>query len=178
MTHETAIFAGGCFWCTEAVFKSLAGVESVESGYIGGTAENPTYKQVCGGDTGHAEAIRIGYDADAISYADLLDVFFATHDPTQLNRQGNDVGTQYRSAIFPLDEAQGDAARAGIARAQPDWPAPIVTSIEAATTWYPAEDYHQDYWDGEGQRNPYCMAVIPPKLAKLRKGFQEKLRAD
>lgn len=178
MTHETAIFAGGCFWCTEAVFKSLAGVESVESGYIGGTVPNPTYKQVCGGDTGHAEAIRIGYDAGAISYADLLDVFFATHDPTQLNRQGNDIGTQYRSAIFPLDDAQGDAARAGIARAQPDWPAPIVTSIEAATTWYPAEDYHQDYWDGEGQRNLYCMAVIPPKLAKLRKGFQEKLRAD
>ncbi len=156
---ETAIFAGGCFWCTEAVFKSLAGVESVESGYIGGSVANPTYKQVCSGDTGHA-----------------LDVFFATHDPTQLNRQGNDIGTQYRSAIFPLDETQAAAAEAAIARAQPDWPAPIVTRIEPASTWYPAEDYHQDYWDGEGQRNPYCMAVIPPKLAKLRKGFSERLR--
>jgi len=177
MTRETAIFAGGCFWCTEAVFQSLAGVESVESGYTGGTVANPTYKQVCGGDTGHAEAIRIGFDPAVIGYDDLLDVFFATHDPTQLNRQGNDIGTQYRSAIFPLSAAQADAARVGIDRAAPDWPAPIVTTIEAATEWYPAEDYHQAYWDGEGQRNPYCMAVIPPKLAKLRKGFADRLRA-
>ncbi len=177
MTRETAIFAGGCFWCTEAVFQSLAGVEKVESGYIGGTTANPTYKQVCGGDTGHAEAIRISFDPAVISYADLLDVFFATHDPTQLNRQGNDIGTQYRSAIFPLDAEQEDAARAGIERAATDWPAPIVTTIEPASTWYAAEDYHQAYWDGEGQRNPYCMAVIPPKLAKLRKGFAERLRA-
>lgn len=178
MTQETAIFAGGCFWCTEAVFQSLAGVESVESGYIGGTVENPTYKQVCGGNTGHAEAIRITFDPGAIGYDDLLDVFFATHDPTQLNRQGNDIGTQYRSAIFPLDDTQAAAARAGIDRAAADWPAPIVTTIEPASTWYPAEDYHQAYWEGEGQRNPYCMAVIPPKLAKLRKGFGERLRAD
>jgi len=177
MTRETAIFAGGCFWCTEAVFQSLAGVEKVESGYIGGTTANPTYKQVCGGDTGHAEAIRISFDPAVISYGDLLDVFFATHDPTQLNRQGNDIGTQYRSAIFPLDAEQEDAARAGIERAATDWPAPIVTTIEPASTWYTAEDYHQAYWDGEGQRNPYCMAVIPPKLAKLRKGFAERLRA-
>jgi len=178
MTRETAILAGGCFWCTEAVFQSLAGVDSVESGYIGGTVANPTYKQVCGGDTGHAEAIRITYDPSVISYGDLLDVFFATHDPTQLNRQGNDIGTQYRSAIFPQGEAQEAAARAGIERAGADWPAPIVTTIEPASTWYPAEDYHQAYWDGEGQRNPYCMAVIPPKLAKLRKGFAERLRTD
>lgn len=178
MTRETAIFAGGCFWCTEAVFQSLGGVEGVESGYIGGGVANPTYKQVCSGNTGHAEAIRITYDPAVISYGDLLDVFFATHDPTQLNRQGNDIGTQYRSAIFPLDDAQTEDAKAGIVRAQPDWPAPIVTTIEAASTWYPAEDYHQAYWDGEGQRNPYCMAVIPPKLAKLRKGFAERLRAD
>ncbi|WP_033074736.1 peptide-methionine (S)-S-oxide reductase MsrA [Sphingopyxis sp. MWB1] len=178
MPHETAIFAGGCFWCTEAVFQSLGGVEKVESGYIGGTVENPTYKQVCGGDTGHAEAIRISFDPAVITYDDLLDVFFATHDPTQLNRQGNDVGTQYRSAIFPLDDVQEAAARAGIARAQPDWSQPIVTSVEPAAAWYPAEDYHQAYWDGEGQRNPYCMAVIPPKLAKLRKGFSEKLRGQ
>ena len=176
MTRETAIFAGGCFWCTEAVFQSLEGVDGVESGYIGGQVVNPTYKQVCGGDTGHAEAIRISFDPSVISYADLLDVFFATHDPTQLNRQGNDIGTQYRSAIFPLDAAQADAARDGIQRAAADWPAPIVTTIESASEWYPAEDYHQAYWEGEGQRNPYCMAVIPPKLAKLRKGFSERLR--
>jgi peptide-methionine (S)-S-oxide reductase len=178
MTHETAIFAGGCFWCTEAVFQSLAGVERVESGYIGGHVADPTYKQVCGGDTGHAEAIRITFDPAVISYDDLLDVHFATHDPTTLNRQGNDVGTQYRSALFPLDAAQGDAARAAIERAQVDWPAPIVTTIEPVSDWYPAEDYHQSYWDGEGQRNPYCMAVIPPKLAKLRKGFANRLRAE
>lgn len=178
MTRETAIFAGGCFWCTEAVFQSLDGVDSVESGYIGGSVANPTYKQVCGGETGHAEAIRITYDPAVISYADLLDVHFATHDPTTLNRQGNDIGTQYRSTLFPLDDAQAEAARAGIDRAQADQSAPIVTTIEPVSTWYPAEDYHQSYWEGEGQRNPYCMAVIPPKLAKLRKGFAERLRAD
>lgn len=170
-----AIFAGGCFWCTEAVFGQLSGVSSVESGYLGGHVENPTYKEVCGGHTGHAEAIRIGFDADQISYADLLDIFFATHDPTQLNRQGNDIGTQYRSAIFPLDDAQRADAEAAILRAQPDWPAPIVTTIEGPATWYPAEDYHQNYWSGEGQRNPYCLAVIPPKLAKLKKGFADRL---
>jgi peptide-methionine (S)-S-oxide reductase len=178
MTRETAIFAGGCFWCTEAVFQSLAGIDSVESGYIGGTLPNPTYKQVCSGDTGHAEAIRITYDPAVISYGDLLDVHFATHDPTTLNRQGNDVGTQYRSTIFPLDDAQAEAARAGIERAGADRPAPVVTTIEPASTWYPAEDYHQAYWDGEGQRNPYCMASIPPKLTKLRKGFADRLRAE
>ncbi len=178
MTQNSAIIAGGCFWCTEAVFQSLAGVTLVESGYIGGHVKDPTYKQVCGGDTGHAEAIRISFDPTMIGFDDLLDVHFVTHDPTQLNRQGNDIGTQYRSTIFPLDSDQEKAARAAIARAQPDWPAPIVTTIETASTWYPAEDYHQSYWDGEGQRNPYCMAVIPPKLAKLRKGFAERLRAD
>jgi peptide-methionine (S)-S-oxide reductase len=170
-----AIFAGGCFWCTEAVFGQLNGVSSVESGYIGGAVENPSYKEVCSGTTGHAEAIRIGYDPAVIDYADLLDIFFATHDPTQLNRQGNDIGTQYRSAIFPLDDEQRSEAEAGIVRAQPDWPAPIVTTIEGPATWYPAEDYHQDYWSGEGQRNPYCLAVIPPKLAKLKKGFAQRL---
>ncbi len=170
-----AIFAGGCFWCVEAVFRQLRGVTSVESGYIGGSVENPSYKAVCSGTTGHAEAIRIIFDEKAISYADLLDIHFATHDPTQLNRQGNDIGTQYRSAIFPLDDAQRAEAEAAITRAQPDWPAPIVTTIEGPATWYPAEDYHQDYWSGEGQRNPYCLAVIPPKLAKLKKGFSERL---
>lgn len=175
MPHEEAIFAGGCFWCTEAVFGQLKGVESVVSGYIGGTAVNPTYKQVCSGTTGHAEAIRITYDPSMITYADLLDIFFATHDPTQLNRQGNDIGTQYRSAIFPLDDDQRQSAMEGIERASADWPAPIVTSIEGPATWYPAEDYHQEYWEGEGQRNPYCLAVIPPKLAKLKKSFAQKL---
>lgn len=178
MTQETAIFAGGCFWCTEAVFQSLDGIDKVESGYIGGHVADPTYKEVCGGATGHAEAIRITFDPAVIGYDDLLDVHFATHDPTTLNRQGNDVGTQYRSTIFPLDAAQGDAARDAIERAAADWPAPIVTTIEAASDWYPAEDYHQSYWDGEGQRNPYCMAVIPPKLAKLRKGFSDRLRTE
>ncbi len=175
MTQETAIFAGGCFWCTEAVFVGLRGVSTVESGYIGGHDAAPTYKAVCSGSTGHAEAIRITYNPSDISYADLLDVHFATHDPTTLNRQGNDVGTQYRSAIFPLDAAQQVEAEAGIARAQDDWPAPIVTMIEAAAPWYPAEEYHQDYWSGEGQRNPYCLAVIPPKIAKLQKKFSDKL---
>jgi peptide-methionine (S)-S-oxide reductase len=178
MMSESAIMAGGCFWCTEAVFQSLTGVESVESGYIGGAVANPTYKQVCSGTTGHAEAIRVTYDPDQISYGDLLDIFFATHDPTQLNRQGNDIGTQYRSALFPDSPAQDAEARAAIDRAQPDWPAPIVTTIEPLSTWYPAEDYHQEYWNGEGQRNPYCLAVIPPKLAKLKKGYAERLKVN
>lgn len=177
MAEQQATFAGGCFWCTEAVFQQLAGVRTVESGYIGGTVPDPTYEQVCGGGTGHAEAIRIGFDPDVIGYDDLLDVFFATHDPTTLNRQGNDVGTQYRSAIFPHDATQEAAARAAIERAQADHSAPIVTSIEPSGPWYPAEGYHQDYWNRIGDRNPYCMAVIPPKLQKLRKRFAEKLNA-
>lgn len=176
MATEQAIFAGGCFWCTEAVFRDVIGVERVESGYIGGTTEHPTYKQVCGGDTGHAEAIRVTYDPAVIGYDDLLDIFFATHDPTQLNRQGNDVGTQYRSAIFPLSDEQEAAARAGIERAG-EGRGKIVTTIEPLSTWYPAEDYHQEYWEGEGQRNPYCLAVIPPKLHKLRKSFAARTRS-
>ncbi len=171
-----AIFAGGCFWCTEAVFRDVIGVSAVESGYIGGAVPNPTYKQVCGGDTGHAEAIRITFDPAQLSYADLLDINMATHDPTQLNRQGGDIGTQYRSAIFPLDDEQSAEAVAAIARAQSDRSEPIVTTIEGPAIWYPAEDYHQEYWQGEGQRNPYCMAVIPPKLAKLRKSFAAKVK--
>jgi peptide-methionine (S)-S-oxide reductase len=174
---EYATLAGGCFWCTEAVFKDVIGVESVESGYLGGHIANPTYKQVCGGDTGHAEAIRVGFDPERLSYADLLDIFFATHDPTQLNRQGNDVGTQYRSAIFPTTVMQEEQANQAIARAQADYRQPIVTTIEQADEWYPAEDYHQDYWEGEGQRNPYCQAVIPPKLQKLRKSFVERTKS-
>ena len=173
---EIATLAGGCFWCVEAVFQQLDGVERLESGYIGGSVPNPTYKLVCNGDTGHAEALRIWFDPARISYGDLLDVFFATHDPTQLNRQGNDIGTQYRSAIFPHDATQEAEARAAIMRAQPDWPAPIVTSIEPLSDWYVAEDYHQRYWDGEGQSNPFCLAVIPPKLVKLKKRFAERLK--
>ena len=176
MAIKQAILAGGCFWCVEAVFKDLAGVSAIESGYIGGHLPNPTYRQVCGGDTGHAEAIRVTFDDAEIGYDDLLDIFFATHDPTQLNRQGNDVGTQYRSAIFPDGPEQEEAARRGIERAQADLAAPVVTTIEPMSTWYPAEDYHQDYWEGEGQRNPYCLAVIPPKLQKLRKGFADRLK--
>ena len=174
----TAIFAGGCFWCTEAVFRDVIGVSRVESGYIGGTVADPTYKQVCSGATGHAEAIRVTYDAAVISYAQLLDVFMGTHDPTQLNRQGNDVGTQYRSAIFPLNDAQRAEAEAAIARWNEEHAGQrAVTTIEEPATWYPAEDYHQEYWEGEGQRNPYCLATIPPKLMKLRKSFQARVKA-
>jgi len=177
MAEEVAVFAGGCFWCTEAVFNDVVGITRVESGYTGGTVANPTYKQVCGGDTGHAEAIRLTYDPEVVTYDDLLDIFFATHDPTQLNRQGNDIGTQYRSAIFPLNEEQERKARARIERANADWDGRIVTAIEPRGEWYPAEDYHQQYWEGEGQRNPYCLAVIPPKLQKLRKSFQARVKS-
>ena len=177
MAEEIAVLAGGCFWCTEAVFLDVVGVKRVESGYTGGQTVNPTYKQVCGGDTGHAEAIRITFDPEQLSYDDLLDIFFATHDPTQLNRQGNDIGTQYRSAIFPQNDEQAERARAGNARANEDHGGRVVTTIEPKADWYPAEDYHQDYWAGEGQRNPYCLAVIPPKLQKLRKSFQARLKS-
>ena len=177
MAVETAIVAGGCFWCTEAVFRDVIGVSAVESGYIGGSVPNPTYKAVCSGSTGHAEAIRVTYDPAMISYAEILDVFMGTHDPTQLNRQGNDVGTQYRSAIFPLDEAQRAEAEAAIARWNAEHDGGAVTTIEGPAEWYPAEDYHQEYWEGGGQRNPYCMATIPPKLLKLRKSFQAKVKS-
>ncbi len=172
------ILAGGCFWCTEAVFKDVIGVSAVESGYIGGHVADPTYKQVCSGSTGHAEGIKVTFDPDTIDLGTVYDIFFAIHDPTQLNRQGNDVGTQYRSALFPLDADQRAEAEAAIARAQADWPRPIVTTIEPVAPWYPAEDYHQEYWDGEGQRNPYCLAVIPPKLKKLRKSFAAHVKAS
>lgn len=174
---ETAILAGGCFWCTEAVFRDVIGVSEVESGYIGGTVPNPTYQAVCSGTTGHAEAIRVAFDPEVISYGEVLDVFMGTHDPTQLNRQGNDIGTQYRSAIFPLDDAQRTGAEAAIARANAENDGQVVTTIEGPAEWYPAEDYHQEYWEGEGQRNPYCLAVIPPKLQKLRKGFAARVKA-
>ena len=174
---EYATIAGGCFWCVEAVFKDLIGVESVESGYIGGTMADPDYRSVCDGTTGHAEAIRVGFDPAQLAYGDLLDIFFATHDPTQLNRQGNDVGTQYRSAIFPETVMQEEQANQAIARAQADQSKPIVTTIEPFDKWWPAETYHQDYWETSGRSNPYCMAVIPPKLQKLRKSFAARIKA-
>jgi peptide-methionine (S)-S-oxide reductase len=179
---ETIIVAGGCFWCTEAVFRDVVGVSEVESGYIGGTKANPTYKEVCTGATGHAEAIRVTYDPHAISLGEMYDVFLGTHDPTQLNRQGGDVGTQYRSAIFPLSDEQDDEAKAAIGRWNAENGKLAVTTIEGLSggaqtcEWYPAEDYHQEYWDGEGQRNPYCLAVIPPKIMKLRKSFADKVK--
>ena len=176
MTTETATLAAGCFWCVEAVFDGLAGVHSVESGYIGGRVANPTYKQVCGGDTGHAEAIRIAFDPAVVSFDEILDIFFEIHDPTQLNRQGNDVGTQYRSAIFPHSPEQEAAARAAIVRAQGDHARPIVTAIEPLAEWYVAEDYHQEYFEREGAANPYCQIVVAPKLAKFRKKHAERLK--
>jgi peptide-methionine (S)-S-oxide reductase len=176
MTTETATIAGGCFWCTEAVFVELKGVESVESGYIGGRMIDPDYKSVCSGTTGHAEAVRIIYDPSVLSYGDLLDIFFHTHDPTTLNRQGGDAGTQYRSAIFPHDAGQEAEAKAAIARNQADWDEPIVTSIEALATWYRAEQYHQDYYKNNGASNGYCSVVVGPKLAKFRKGYAARLK--
>ncbi|MBX7458333.1 peptide-methionine (S)-S-oxide reductase MsrA [Qipengyuania sp. 1NDH17] len=177
MAQEQIIVAGGCFWCTEAVMKDVIGVSGVESGYIGGDKPDPTYKEVCTGNTGHAEGVRVTFDSDQISLEQVLDVFMGTHDPTQLNRQGNDVGTQYRSAIFPADD-QREAAEAAIARWNEEHPGrSAVTTIETGE-WFPAEDYHQEYWEGEGQRNPYCLAVIPPKLMKLRKSFQQYLKPE
>ncbi len=175
---KQAIVAGGCFWCTEAVFRDVVGVTEVESIYIGGQVENPTYKEVCTGTTGHAEGIRVTFDPAKVSLSDIFDIHLGTHDPTQLNRQGGDVGTQYRSAIFPLDDIQTTEAEAAVARANAEKNGKVVTTIEHTDIWYPAEDYHQEYWDGEGQRNPYCLAVIPPKLMKLRKSFQSKVKPD
>ena len=174
---ELATLAGGCFWCLEAAFDQLKGVQHVESGYTGGHAPNPSYEEVCSGDTGHAEAVQIRFDPAQISYADLLQVFFTIHDPTTLNRQGNDVGTQYRSAIFYHSPQQEAAAEQAIARMQKAglWSDPIVTEVVPAGDFYEAEPYHRDYF----QRNPsqpYCQLVVQPKIAKLRKHFLEKLK--
>ena len=176
MAQEQVIVAGGCFWCTEAVMKDVIGVQEVESGYIGGQTADPTYKEVCSGNTGHAEGVRVTFDTEQVSLEQILDVFMGTHDPTQLNRQGNDVGTQYRSAIFPTDEQRAEA-QAAIERWNAENGKTAVTTIETGD-WYPAEDYHQEYWEGEGKRNPYCLATIPPKLMKLRKSFQKYLKED
>lgn len=176
MASEVATLAGGCFWCTEAVFAELKGVEAVESGYIGGQVPNPSYEAVCTGRTGHAEAVRITFDPEVVTYAELLDIFFHTHDPTTLNRQGNDVGPQYRSAIFPASDAQRAAAEAAIVRNQSDWDAPIVTTIEPDAPWYKAEAYHQNYFANNADKNPYCSVVVAPKLAKFRKGYAARLK--
>mgnify|MGYP001560067570 CR=1 FL=1 len=175
-TMRTAVFGGGCFWCTEAVFKMLRGVLSVEPGYAGGTTPNPTYEQVCTGRTGHAEVIRIEFDPALIVFEDLLTVFFATHDPTTLNRQGNDIGTQYRSAIFYADDAQKAAAEAFIAVLDSEHPsgAPIVTTLEPLDAFFPAEDYHRDYY-AKNTDAPYCQAVIDPKLKKVKQKFAKLL---
>jgi peptide-methionine (S)-S-oxide reductase len=174
---EVATFAGGCFWCTEAVFLEINGVKSVKSGYIGGKTINPTYKDICNGDTGHAEAIQIEFDSSKISFGELLEVFFATHDPTTLNRQGNDSGTQYRSEIFYHNELQKNTAEAYIALLTKEntFGKPIVTVISAATKFYEAEDYHQNYYN-QNQSQGYCSYVITPKVEKVRKLFKDKLK--
>jgi len=174
---ERATLAGGCFWCLEAVFLELKGVERVESGYAGGHLPNPTYEQVCTGATGHAEVVQVTFDPAVISYGDLLRIFFTMHDPTTLNRQGADVGTQYRSAIFYHSPAQQAAAQAAIAEiaASGAWQGPIVTEVVPLDVFYPAEEYHRDYYR-QNPRQGYCQFVIAPKVAKLRKEFFEKLR--
>ena len=179
MTNEqTAVFGGGCFWCIEAVFNRLTGVKSAISGYMGGHVDKPTYRQVCNGDTGHVEVVQVTFDPSEISYRDLLEVFFTVHDPTTVNRQGNDEGEQYRSVIFYTSDEQEREAEEAIAalNAAKAFPEPIVTSIEPAAMFYPAEDYHQLYYDNNATQ-PYCQVVIAPKLRKFEKKFGEKMRA-
>ena len=175
--RQKATLAGGCFWCLEAVFQGLKGVDKVVSGYMGGHVGDPTYEAVCSGTTGHAEVVQVDFDPLQTSFADLLEVFFAIHDPTTLNRQGNDRGTQYRSAIYCHDEAQRQAATAMIARLSGErtWPDPIVTEVTSAGTFYPAEPYHQNYYAGHPNQ-PYCQFVVAPKVAKARKAFAARLK--
>ena len=175
--REVATLAGGCFWCLEAVFDELAGVESVESGYSGGRLANPTYYQVCSGETGHAEVVNIVFDPDVVSFKEILQVFFTIHDPTTLNRQGADVGTQYRSAIFCHTPAQKVVAEAVIAEinAAKIWSNPIVTEVTPLDKFYVAEDYHQEYF-ARNPYQPYCMAVVAPKVSKFRKHFLDLLK--
>lgn len=174
---ETATLAGGCFWCLEAVFDQLKGVESVVSGYTGGHKPNPTYYEVCSETTGHAEAVQIVFDPQVISYRDLLGVFFSVHDPTTLNRQGNDVGTSYRSAIFYHSTEQKTAAEETIAALTREglWPDPIVTEVTPFDVFYPAEDYHQEYFS-KNPWQPYCVMVVAPKVRKFRKNYMERLK--
>ncbi len=170
-----AIFAGGCFWCVEAVFKDLKGVHEVMPGYTGGHKPNPSYQEVCSGTTGHAEAVRILYDPNVISYRELLEVFFTTHDPTQLNRQGPDVGTQYRSAVFVRTEEERRLAEEMKKAAEEWWGAPVVTEIAEAGTFWPAEDYHRDYFARHPDQ-PYCAGVVAPKVAKARQRWRQLLK--
>src|SRR5437867_1630562 len=176
--REVATLGGGCFWCLDAVYRELRGVERVESGYTGGSVPNPTYRQVFGGDTGHAEVVQVTFDPSVISYRDLLDVFFTIHDPTTRDRQGSDVGPQYRSIILYHSPDQERMAREAIADfdARAIWNAPIVTEVKPLREFYPAERYHQDYFSNNA-RQPYCQIVIEPKVAKFRKRFVEQLRA-
>ncbi len=175
--REVAFLGGGCFWCLEAVFDRLQGVDRVESGYMGGEVENPTYEQVCQGDTGHAEVIRIEFDPAVISYQELLDVFFSIHDPTTLNRQGSDVGTQYRSAIFYLSPEQQASATAAIDELTKKkvFAKPVVTELVPAVTFYPAEKYHQNYFENNPYQ-PYCQFVVSPKVAKFREKWATRLK--
>ena len=175
--REVATLGGGCFWCLEAVFDGLAGVESVESGYAGGHLPDPSYEDICGGDTGHAEVVRVTFDPAVISYAEILEVFFAIHDPTTLNAQGNDIGTQYRSVIFWHSPEQRAAAEAAIARlaAAGVFGRPIVTELAPAPRFYEAEPYHQEYFD-RNPRQPYCQYVVSPKVAKFRQQFAARLK--
>jgi peptide-methionine (S)-S-oxide reductase len=179
MNEQIATLAGGCFWCLEAVFDEVRGVISVESGYAGGHVENPSYQAVCTGMTGHAEVVRVTFDADVVSYKDLLNVFFGIHDPTTLNRQGADVGTQYRSAIFYHDEKQKAIAQEVIQdlEAQQIFDRPIVTTLEKMETFYMAEDYHQEYF-ANNPNQPYCAAVVAPKVAKFRKLYLDMLKKE
>ena len=174
---EVVTLGGGCFWCLEAVFSELQGVERVESGYAGGTVPNPSYELVCSGTTGHAEVAQMTFDPGVVSYREILQIFFTIHDPTTLNRQGADVGTQYRSAIFYHDQEQKRIAEELIAElnAAHIWPNPIVTEVTPLETFYEAEDYHREYYKYNSQQ-PYCQAVITPKLAKFRKSFSKKLK--
>ena len=174
---QTATLAGGCFWCLEAVYDEIKGVQGVESGYAGGQMDNPTYRAVCNGDTGHAEVVQVHFDLNIVSYRDLLNVFFAIHDPTTLNRQGADVGTQYRSAIFYHDDEQKKTAEELIKdlNAQKIWDRPIVTEVAPLDKFYMAEDYHQEYF-ARNPYQPYCQVVVAPKVSKFRKHFLEMLK--
>lgn len=176
MAEAKATLAGGCFWCLEAVYLELAGVTHVLSGYSGGRVANPTYEDVCSGHTGHAEVVQITYDDEVIAYRDLLAVFFTIHDPTQLNRQGNDIGTQYRSAIYYHDEAQKAEAGAAIAEYARHWPRPIVTELAPLAEFYAAEEYHHDYF-ANNPYSGYCQLVVAPKVAKFRKEHLARLKA-
>ena len=173
--REVATLAGGCFWCLEAVYDELKGVEDVVSGYAGGHVPNPTYRAVCNGTTGHAEVVQVTFDPSVISYGDLLDVFFTIHDPTTLNRQGNDIGTQYRSAIYYHSPEQKATAEQKIAEATNNWEKRVVTEVTPIDIFYPAEDYHQEYF-ANNPYQPYCLAVVAPKVAKARKSFYQKLK--